>query len=358
MDERDKKTELLVGLFLFVGLVLLGLLILQFGSLRELFKGTYDLRVSFSDASGLKEGSPVMLGGARIGKVKARPEHDDTFTRLILELEIFAGVQIPATARFAVGTSGLMGDAFVDVKPDGKITDQFLVPDATKIIQGEKGADIADLSKTAGRIGEQVTVLLEEDVRPFMAQAKQAMEKVNEGALSPESVEHFKSALARFESIMRRVDEKVVSEENIANLTGAIAEVKSAATSFNNTAKNFETQSARLGPLLDRLDPAIAKVEKSLDSADAALQSAKKGLEGFAKAMNMLGSGDGALQSLMTDKQLKNDLKEAIRAFKEFSENLEKTGIYRYKDLNSPGAAPESNTQPQRPSSPLSRPGR
>jgi len=352
MDERDKKTELLVGLFLFVGLVLLGLLILQFGSLRELFKGTYDLRVSFSDASGLKEGSPVMLGGARIGKVKARPVHDDTFTRLILDLEIFAGVQIPANARFAVGTSGLMGDAYVDVKPDGKITDQFLVPDPGKIIQGEKGADIADLSKTAGRIGEQVTVLLEEDVRPAMAQIKQVLGKVNDGALSQESVDHFKSGVARFDSIMTRVDEKVLSDENISTLKDALA-------SFNATAKNFETQSARLGPLIDRIEPAIGKVEKSLDSADAALQSAKKGLEGFAKAMNMLGSGDGALQALMTDKQLKNDLKEAIRAFKEFSDNLEKTGIYRYKDLNeSGGTAPQGGQQAPRAPSPLSRPGR
>ena len=36
MDERDKKTELLVGLFLFVGLIMLALLILQFGSVRSL----------------------------------------------------------------------------------------------------------------------------------------------------------------------------------------------------------------------------------------------------------------------------------------------------------------------------------
>jgi hypothetical protein len=37
MEEHDKKTELMVGLFLFVGLLLLGGLSLQFGSLRESF---------------------------------------------------------------------------------------------------------------------------------------------------------------------------------------------------------------------------------------------------------------------------------------------------------------------------------
>ena len=69
MEERDKKTELLVGMFLTLGLVMLGLLILQFGSIRELFKSSYAISVALPDGSGIREGSPVMLGGSRIGKV-------------------------------------------------------------------------------------------------------------------------------------------------------------------------------------------------------------------------------------------------------------------------------------------------
>lgn len=363
MDERDKKTELLVGLFLFVGILLLGILILQFGSIRELFRGTYDLKVSFVDASGIKEGSPVMLGGARIGKVRSRPVHDETFTRLIVALEIFAGVQIPADAKFRVGTAGLMGDAFVDVKPSGQVTDKFLGSTQKDVIKGEKGSDIADLSKTAGQIGDQVKGLLEEDVRPAMAEVKQAVEKVNKGVLSNENVDHVKKGLARLESSLQRLDEKIVTDENAESVRTTLASLKDAGASLKKTAATFDEQAGRLGPMMDKVDGALTKVGKTLDSLDESLQVAKKGVESFAGTMKMMNTGDGAFKAFMTDAQLKNDLKEAIREFKEFSRNVKETGIFRYKDLEDSGeggqrSAPEgSSSQPPRTLSPLKRPG-
>ena len=362
MDERDKKTELLVGLFLFVGLVLLGILILQFGSIRELFRGTYDLKVSFVDASGIKEGSPVMLGGARIGSVRNRPVHDETFTRLIVDLEIFAGVQIPADAKFRVGTAGLMGDAFVDVKPSGQATGQFLGPTQEEIIKGEKGSDIADLSKTAGQIGEQVKGLLEEDVRPAMAEVKQAVEKVNKGLLSNENVDNVKKGLERLESSLQRLDEKIVTDENAANVKATLGDLKETGASLKRTAGTFEEQSARLGPMMDKVGTALTKVEKTLDGLDESLQVVKKGVESFAGTMKMMNTGDGAFKAFMTDTQLKNDLKEAIREFKEFSRNVKETGILRYKDLDQSDQGGErppsgSSSQPSRSLSPLKRPG-
>ena len=66
----DRKTELLVGLFLFVGLLLSGLVVIKFGKVRDYFQGTYMKRVRFDDATGIRIGSPVALGGQRVGKVK------------------------------------------------------------------------------------------------------------------------------------------------------------------------------------------------------------------------------------------------------------------------------------------------
>ena len=117
MIDSDKKTEMLVGLFLLVGLLLLGGLILMFGRVREVFKDTYHLHVSFPNASGIKEGSPVFLGGSRVGKVDKKPQLNDTFTGVILDLELFRDVMVPADATFGIGSAGLMGDALVEIKP-------------------------------------------------------------------------------------------------------------------------------------------------------------------------------------------------------------------------------------------------
>ena len=100
MIDSDKKTEMLVGLFLFVGLLMLGGLILQFGRVREVFKDTYTLRVAFPNAAGIKESSPVFLGGSRVGKVDKKPQLNETFSGVILDLELFKDVKIPADATF------------------------------------------------------------------------------------------------------------------------------------------------------------------------------------------------------------------------------------------------------------------
>jgi phospholipid/cholesterol/gamma-HCH transport system substrate-binding protein len=77
MSEAKSKTEILVGLFLLIGLGLLGALIVTFGRFDDRFAGHYSLTVIFDDAAGLIRGSEVRMGGARIGKVSGEPELTD-----------------------------------------------------------------------------------------------------------------------------------------------------------------------------------------------------------------------------------------------------------------------------------------
>ena len=131
MDERDKKTELLVGLFLTIGLALLGLLVLQFGSVREYFKDTYEITVPFPDGTGIKAGTPVMLGGSKIGKVPRMPQLNAQFNGVIIPLEIYHDKRIPADAKFAIGTAGLLGDSFIEISPTGAPTGAYIEPGAS-----------------------------------------------------------------------------------------------------------------------------------------------------------------------------------------------------------------------------------
>ena len=73
MAEQEKtsrlggsRTATLVGLFLFLGLVAAGWLILQFGSFGSHYDEAYQIEVCFDDASGIIVGTPVRLGGDKI----------------------------------------------------------------------------------------------------------------------------------------------------------------------------------------------------------------------------------------------------------------------------------------------------
>ncbi len=344
MIDSDKKTEMLVGLFLFVGLLLLGGLILQFGRVREIFKDTYHLRVAFVNASGIKDGSPVFLGGSRVGKVTQKPTLNDTFTGVIVELELFKDVMIPADASFSIGSAGLMGDALVEIKPTGKPTDVFLPHDYHKIIEGEKAGGLSDLQSTANAVGEKVDVVLDE-VKIALKDIKEAMHKVNHGALSDTTIQNFKEGMEHLNSTLKRVDEKVLGDENAQTLKTALTDLKDAATSFKSAAKNFEESSKKLGPMFDKLDPAIAKADKVMTTADGSLQSIKKAADSFAVAAASLSSSKGLLGALMNDQPLKNDFRDLIYNFKI-------NGPLWYKDTAEKLRAEEAKKQQEAPPPP------
>ena len=52
MSEREKGLEFKVGAFVFVGLAVLAVLVVQFGRVNEGFKTYYGLTVQFPNASG------------------------------------------------------------------------------------------------------------------------------------------------------------------------------------------------------------------------------------------------------------------------------------------------------------------
>ncbi len=333
MDDRDKKTELLVGLFLTVGLGLLGVLILQFGSVRELFKDTYEITVPFPDASGVKVGTPVMLGGSKIGKVPRAPKLNDQFNGVIVPLEIYHEKRIPADAKFAVAVAGLLGDSFIEISPSGEKTVAYLEPGAQLTDENvRKGGGLGGLQTAAQDIGKKVDVAIG-DIRDAVADLRISLGKINEGALSDKTLADFRESMQHLNATMKRVDDKVLGEENAANLKSAIADIKEAAAGFKASSKNVEESTRKLGPMFDKLDPAVAKADKVMTTADEALKSIKSGADNFSAAAKKLNSSDGLFSALGGDRQLKADFKSAIADFKDVASNVKRSGFVFYKNV-------------------------
>src|SRR3954466_12578036 len=115
MNRHERGLEFKVGAFVFVGLVMLGALVVEFGRLGEGFKTYYALKVRFNDASGLLKGSDVLLAGARIGKVAGGPRMTGEGNGVDVPLKIYDYIKVPEGSKFTVGSSGLLGDRFVSV---------------------------------------------------------------------------------------------------------------------------------------------------------------------------------------------------------------------------------------------------
>jgi phospholipid/cholesterol/gamma-HCH transport system substrate-binding protein len=114
---KDKSREFWAGIFLLAGLALIAGLIILFGEVPDLIKPTYTVTVKFPNAAGLLKGSDVFLSGAQIGKVTTDPRPIPDTQQVEVKLKIDKAVGIRNNAGYVIGSSGLLGDKFVEVQP-------------------------------------------------------------------------------------------------------------------------------------------------------------------------------------------------------------------------------------------------
>ena len=127
MPAREKRRETTAGIFVLIGLLLLGVLIVEFGRFGDRFSNHYPLYIEFSDTAGIIKGSEVRLRGAKIGSVATKPEliTDNAIRSVVrMEIRIRDDIQIPHDSEVKIGSSGIMGDTYIQIVPPEKETGQ------------------------------------------------------------------------------------------------------------------------------------------------------------------------------------------------------------------------------------------
>jgi len=110
------RLEIKVGLFVFVGLALLVVLLVQFSKGTSLFRGTYALKLHAENAGDLKPRASVLLAGVQVGSVKDIQLAPDRKSVNIL-LDIYKDDPIYHDAQFAIESAGFLGDKYVSALP-------------------------------------------------------------------------------------------------------------------------------------------------------------------------------------------------------------------------------------------------
>jgi phospholipid/cholesterol/gamma-HCH transport system substrate-binding protein len=100
----------------FIGLVLLAGLLIQFSKGTSLFHGTYTVRMKASNVGGLKPRAAVLLAGVQVGSVSEIKLAEDGKS-VTIYLKIQGENKIYHDARFVIEQSGFLGDQFVSIIP-------------------------------------------------------------------------------------------------------------------------------------------------------------------------------------------------------------------------------------------------
>ena len=110
------KLEMVVGLFVLVGIVCLGYLAVKLGKLELVGGDVYEVEAQFNTASGLKPGSTIEIAGVEVGRVRGIMLKDD---RAIVKLAVNNTIKLYTDTIASIKTRGIIGEKFLALSPGG-----------------------------------------------------------------------------------------------------------------------------------------------------------------------------------------------------------------------------------------------
>jgi phospholipid/cholesterol/gamma-HCH transport system substrate-binding protein len=116
-----RSIDVLVGLFVLLGLGALLFLALQAGNLSSFSLGaTYDTRAPFDNIGGLKVRAPVRSAGVVVGRVSDIRFDDQRYQARVV-LEIQQQYRFPKDTSAKILTAGLLGEQYIGLEPGGDV---------------------------------------------------------------------------------------------------------------------------------------------------------------------------------------------------------------------------------------------
>lgn len=289
MSSEDRSTQIKVGIFILIGLITVGLMVVYFGRLGEGFANYYTVRVEFTNASGLLRGSEVLLAGAKVGRITNEPTILPDMRGVYVDVRILEQVKIPVGSTFSISSSGLLGDKFIEIALDGDSKNQgFIQPDS--VLKGtDSNGGIAGMAAGAGDL-----------------------------------IADLRTTVGNINAVVKKLDATVLSKTELDSIAASM--------------RNLQTTT-------DRIAEASKKFDTTLDSGKATMESAKKAadelqqtLTAMHKLVDQAKSGSGVLGTLISNREMANNLRALVL-------NLRKHGILWYKD-SSGAASGGDSTEP------------
>ncbi len=298
------RLELKVGMFVLIGLVLLGLLLLQFSKGASIFKPTYKLYVVANDIGGLKPSASVLMSGVLIGKV-ADIQLNPSGTNVTITLSIYKKYVIRDDAEFSIKQSGFLGDNFVAINP--RLNQGKELHDQGRATAAEP-FDLQEVARSAAGFVKRV----DEAAKKL----NDAISDVRKYALNEETLTNLSATV----NTMRRASERAmttVEEINMLFVTNgptvtiSVSNIALASVELRDFAKS-------LNGVLDKNSESIATSVKNVEDSTVLLKNILQDTR----------SGKGLAGTLLQDEKVAANVSDIVYNLSITSSNLNRLGLW------------------------------
>ncbi len=319
MSTDQKGLEIKVGFFIFVGLLAIAIMAIEFGRVGQGFSKSYDLQVEFPNASGLLKNADVQLSGAVVGHVVDKPNIvPGQIGSVTVALQIKDTIKLPRGSTFRIGSSGLMGDKFVDIAPPDDFDPKSFNPnDPKQTLQA----------------GEKIEGGEPKGIDAITKRGDEAMGKLN----------------ARLDELKTTIDmvntrlPQVLSDTNIKNLQDTFVSIKAASDNFAEASKKIngimdgaQTVVDTAGSTMDSAKTTMATANNAANDIRAAIGEMREGVRSAQTLLKAAMSGPGTIPMLLGNREVSDNLRALIA-------NIRRHGVLFYHDTAQRDDAPDSS---------------
>jgi phospholipid/cholesterol/gamma-HCH transport system substrate-binding protein len=269
------SSEAKVGLFVLVGLIILGYMSFQVGKQNLGLKRGYTLDVIFDNAAGLDRDASVQIAGVEVGRIESISLKEG---KALVRLRIAPSVKIEKDAIAAVKTHGILGEKYVELYP-GTSGAAYLAP-GEQISKTDRQTDI-------DRMLNQLS-LIAEDVRGVTS----SLNRVLAGQAGEEAIS---SILTNTKNLTHNLNNVVLSNE--AALRAAL--------------ENTRELTGNLNRVVTRNDENVGQVVETLKSASREMEKT-----------DGINRGEGTLGQLVKDKTTSEKLNKTLASLEEVTQKI------------------------------------
>ncbi len=292
-----------VGLFVFVGLVLIVALMVNFSRGVGLFQPKYELLMRTRSVAGLKERSAVFLSGVQIGNV-SKVELDDKTKGVLVYLTILEKYRLHNDSRFVIEQQGVLGDQFVNISPGS--------PDAPFLKNGDEVS--GDEPFNLQEVAHSAAVLLKR-FDQLGETVGNAIARVNDQILDARTLSNFSQTIGNFSTLSERTVGMIDNASGIISNSGPVLAL---------SLTNLLAFSRKLDEVAMKVDEAIVTNRVELNESMKNLRDATASLKQMTSEMQ---SGKGLVGGLLKDEELRSQLAATVSNLAVVSSNVARYGL-------------------------------
>ncbi len=301
---NPSRLEGKVGLFVFIGLVLLAVLLIQFSKGITLFRPTYDIVLRAATVGGLKPRAQVLVSGVQVGTV-ARLELASDGKTVAITLRIYSAYRIYQDARFVIETSGFLGDQYVAILPTRNEGPIFKPGDEAT---AQAPLDIQEAARAAVGFIEHIDAAAT-NITDALVDARRTVLSAQRLTNLSLTFDNFHRVSERALAVADNLDTMV--ESNRPALAASISNIHYFSEQLNQSA-------AAVRELVETNSPQIEAAAKNLEASTAALKSLLEDVR----------AGKGLAGKLLENEQIAANVSLIVSNLSVTTSNLNRLGLW------------------------------